>query len=61
MVKVPNPHRKPPADSRKAVASGPPIHVVMMYGELMKANANARFLRAEVSAMKMPQQYETPL
>jgi hypothetical protein len=60
MAKAPKPHLNP-GPFKKAVASGPPIQVVAMYGEEMKANMKARFLRCEVSATKIPVAKFTPL
>jgi len=52
MAKAPKPQRQP-GPFRKAVARGPPIQVVMMYGDEEKANMKDLFLRDEVSAIKM--------
>lgn len=52
IAKVPNPHLNPAPD-KNFWAIGPPTQTVAIYGEETKANANARLLRAEVSAMKI--------
>ena len=52
---IPNAQRNPDV-AKKLDAIGPPHQTVMMYGEEVKANIKPRFLKDEVSAMKMERQ-----
>jgi hypothetical protein len=58
MVKIPKPHRQP-GPCKVDCATGPPIHVVIMYGDVANDSIRARFLRVLVSAMKTVMMYET--
>ena len=60
MQKVPKPHLQP-APLKKLVATGPPTQTVAIYGEVANANAKARFLSADVSAMNMDRLKFNPL
>lgn len=51
MVKLPKAQRQPGPESTDC-ATGPPIQVVIMYGDVAKESMRARFLSVEVSAMK---------
>jgi hypothetical protein len=55
MVNIPNPHRQP-GPSRTLWEIGPPIQVVIMYGEVANDNMRARFFNAEVSEIKTVKQ-----
>lgn len=52
MAKIPYPHLHP-IPFRKLWAMGPPIQVVMIYGDEATPNMKALFFKWEVSAMKM--------